>query len=57
MQSPYCEDSFVAREGLTASLRARIDAGFFFVQDLSSSLAVAAAAPKRGERVLDPRRR
>lgn len=53
VQSPYCEDSFVAREGLTASLRARIDAGFFFVQDLSSSLAVAAAAPKRGERVLD----
>ncbi len=53
MQSPYCEDSFVAREGLTASLRTRIDGGFFFVQDLSSSLAVAAAAPKRGERVLD----
>lgn len=52
-QSPYARDSFVAREGLSASLRSRIDEGFFFAQDLSSTLAVAAAAPKPGERVLD----
>ena len=52
-QSLYAPDSFIAEEGLTEPIRQQLAEGLFFVQDLSSSLAVQAAQPKPGERVLD----
>ena len=52
-QSPYAPDSFIAEEGLTEPIRQQLAEGMFFVQDLSSSLAVRAAQPRPGERVLD----
>ena len=52
-QSPYAPDSFIAEEGLTEPIRQQLAEGIFFVQDLSSSLAVQAARPRPGERVLD----
>ncbi len=51
--SRYAADSFVSVAGLTEPLRKQLEEGLFFVQDLSSTLAVQAAAPRPGERVLD----